>query len=742
MSVELLPPQFMNWRMVNGDKLPCRPDGEVVDAHTPANWCDYQTAQQSQFPVAFVLTENDPWFFLDLDKCTTPDGQWTPQAQAIYLAFTGAMGEVSQSGTGLHILGQCQPHLLQDRRNKWDGWLEFYTQGRFIAFGDRGWEPIGGTLDISRDWTETLRRIVPERAHMGDLPTGVDPTYTGPEDDDELIAKMLKSSGGMQAAWGGKATVGQLWSADPILCQIYPSYDGDTQSFDHSSADAALMSHLAFWTGKDMPRMDRLFRRSALMRKKFEREDYRNDTIQGAARMCNKVYDRPRKADADPAALPPPEVYLTIPEMQQHFDGCTYIIERHRMLTSEGDLLKPEQFKAAYGGHIFQMNPDGTQPEKNAFVAFTENRTHRFSKVRRAVFDPELPPGSVNDGEINIFFPEDVVMAPGDISRFHNIMQKLLPIESDRMIMLAWMASCVQNPHRKFQWAPVLQGTEGNGKTFLMNCVAYAISEKFTHRPNPKELGATHNGWMERCLFALVEEVHLDGRRDMLDSLKWKVTNERIPIRAMATDEITVRNFTKWGFCTNFMDAVTKTLNDRRYSIFFTAQQTYADIVRDGMDGEFFPDLYRWAREQGGYAAIAYFLKHYPIPAELDPAGLCHRAPQTSSTAQAIQKSMGPVEVEIIEATQDNTAGFRGGFISSVALEKLLHQRGLRISRNKRNEIVEQLGYVRAPGLVNGRATQVLVWEDNKRPTIYMLPGTNVGTDTMAAYRAAQGYIG
>mgnify|MGYP000496936405 CR=1 FL=1 len=31
-----------------------------------------------------------------------------------------------------------------------------------------------------------------------------------------------------------------------------------------SEADAALMTHLAFWTGKDMPRMDRLFRMSGL----------------------------------------------------------------------------------------------------------------------------------------------------------------------------------------------------------------------------------------------------------------------------------------------------------------------------------------------------------------------------------------------------------------------------------------------------------------------------------------------
>ena len=63
-------------------------------------------------------------------------------------------------------------------------------------------------------------------------------------------------------------------------------------TYDASSADAALMTHLAFWTGKDMPRMDRLFRLSGLMRDKYrDRPDYRTATVQNAARFCKAVYD-------------------------------------------------------------------------------------------------------------------------------------------------------------------------------------------------------------------------------------------------------------------------------------------------------------------------------------------------------------------------------------------------------------------------------------------------------------------
>ena len=745
-----LPPQFMNWVPVwnqekqKWEKFPCLPDGTVTDAHNSANWMTYEAAQATGRDVAFVFTENDPYFFLDLDDCADDEGNWSAAAQAIYMSFTGAIGEVSFSGKGLHIIGKCNPAMLQDRKHKWDGWLEFYTEKRFVALGRSGFHVIGGgTWYPEADWTQRLGQLVPQRTTLGELPEGVDEAYTGPTDDEALIAKMLASTGGAGAAFGGKATVAQLWNADPILCQIYPAYDGNQQSFDHSAADAALMAHLAFWTGKDMPRMERLFRRSALMRPKFERDDYRLKTVQDAARMCNRVYDIAPKAERA-TGTPAPEVYLTIPEMQQHFEGCVYIASEHKVMMPNGKMLKPEQFNAIYGGHIFQMQPDGTGPEKKAFTAFTENRTHKFPRAIMGLFEPKRTSGELFNDEdgiacVNTYFPAHVEMVQGDVTPFMTHLAKVIPDPRDREIMLAWMASAVQNPHKKFQWAPVLQGTEGNGKTFFANCVAYGIGEKFVHRPNPENLTEKHNGWMTRCLLSVVEEIHMNGRREMLENLKWKITNERIPIRGMAMDEETFKNFTKWIFCTNHMDAVVVTTNSRRYAIFYTAQQSKDDKIRDGMTGSYFPDLYRWAKT-GGYAAVAHFLMHYPIPDELDPAKLCVDAPRTSSTHQAIEKSLGVVETEIIEATQDGTVGFRGGFISSVMLDAMIKARGLRVSLNKRGDILESLGYIRCPGLNDGRVPSPMVHENGKRPVIYVRPDVDLGHDPVAAYRTAQGY--
>ena len=55
---------------------------------------------------------------------------------------------------------------------------------------------------------------------------------------------------------------------------------GDTTGHggDDSAADLALLSQLSFWT-QDPDQLDRLFRRSGLMREKWERADYRERTI-------------------------------------------------------------------------------------------------------------------------------------------------------------------------------------------------------------------------------------------------------------------------------------------------------------------------------------------------------------------------------------------------------------------------------------------------------------------------------
>lgn len=404
----------------------------------------------------------------------------------------------------------------------------------------------------------------------------------------------------------------------------------------------------------------------------------------------------------------------------------------HRVLVPDGTMLKPEQFNATYGGHMFQMMPDGTQPTRKAFEALTENRATTFPQAIRPCFRPDLPPHMITeDGSVNTYIPPDVQMVQGDVGPFLDLLARLLPDPGDRAIMLAYMAAVVQYPGHKFQWAPVLQGCEGNGKTALFSCVIYAVGRRYTHQPKAKQLGAQFNAYLDGKIFILVEEIHMNGRREILDDLKPLITNSAIEVEGKGVDQRMIENRANWAFCTNYQDAVLKSRNDRRYAIFFTAQQSKADIIRDGMGGQYFPDLWDWFRG-GGWAKVAWFLKHYDIPDALNPAGACHRAPDTTSTNAAIERSQGGLESEIVEASENNTPGFRGGWVSTVALDRLIKQLGYRIGRNKYESILVDLGYQWW-----GRASTAIMNEDGKRPMLYAKPDVDTG---FGAYERAQNY--
>ena len=126
------------------------------------------------------------------------------------------------------------------------------------------------------------------------------------------------------------------------------------------------------------------------------------------------------------------------------------------------------------------------------------------------------------------------------------------------------------------------------------------------------------------------------------------------------------------------------------------------------MDGEYFPSLYAWFKGDGA-AYLTHFFKNYAIPPEFDFTKEAHRAPLSSSTAEAIEASVGPVEQEIMEAVAEGRIGFRGGWISSIHLSQLLEAKRLsaRMPNRKRGKMLEDLGFVPHPCATGA---DVLMW--------------------------------
>lgn len=818
--------QWIVYKLVpNGDKTDKIPidveTGGKINPHDVDTWKTYSEVLDitdslgTGYGAGFVLTDRDPFFFIDIDSCLTPSG-WNYDANYLCSIFPGCFKEVSQSGAGLHIIGSWSGGVTH--RCKCDSpKFDLYTKLRFIALTGLNAQGDPG-VNVHPTLSQLIAALLAPSATQAPEEWTTEPVdgWQGPADDSELIDLALKSKGA-GSILGVRCSFRNLWERDiSALSTQFPPDGNDTGEYDDSRADAALAQHLAFWTGKNCERTRSIMFMSELVRGKWDRHDYLERTIlkacsqqkdvfgtlpalRGGTQKQRAVADNIRErllngvnseirttltAKTGPAASPAfwlnnsdkpvtelarmvtpltsgtvtPDAdnlvsgyqYMPVDLQLEHFKGCTYISDIHRIATPDGQLLRTEQFNALYGGYVFQLDEMGDKTTRKPWEVFTESQAVRFPKVHTSCFSPTLNFGTVSTSEdgnktVNLYRTIDTPCIEGDVTPFTEHLAKLLPNDIDRLILLSYMAAVVQYPGVKFQWCPLVQGTEGNGKTLLTRCVVKAIGKKYAHFPKSNDLDNKFNGWMLNKILIAVEDIFVsENRLGVLEALKPMITGDTIEIQMKGVDQVTADICCNFMLNSNHQDAIRKTMSDRRFAVFFTAQQSRGDLRRDGMGGSYFPELYKWLNK-GGYANVTYYLKHYDIPDVYNPATQCHRAPDTSSTLAAVSSGLGGVEQEILEAIEEERTGFKGGWISSVALDRLLKEvnRSRSIPHNKRREILNSLGYDWHPGLNQGRVNNPVFVDGGKKPRLFIRSGhetvvLTVPADIVQKYIEAQ----
>lgn len=396
-------------------------------------------------------------------------------------------------------------------------------------------------------------------------------------------------------------------------------------------------------------------------------------------------------------------------EQKDYFKGCVYVMSVNRIMTPDGSLVKREAFSAYYGGYNFSL--DGyRKTTTNAFTAFTESQVVAFPKVRDMIFDPSRPSHAIINGCINTYLKPDIESVEGDVGPFLRHMELLLPDESDRGIVLDYMAACVQRPGDKFQWCPMIQGCEGNGKSLIGLVLRNAVSRRYFHMQNPEDLGNQFNVWLERSIVVCVEEIFINRRYQVSNRMKAMITNDYMDIQQKKEDQRSAMNCAKFILFSNHKDGVHKHGDDRRYAVFYTAQQCRADKLRDGMTDQYFRELYRWAKSRRGKAALVWWLRHRRIS-----TSMMGTAPETTSTQEALYESLGAEERILMEAVDRNAIGFRGGVIGSTYVDNELKMAGYnKINPRNRNKYLHNIGYVSLDRMsIKGERMQIYTREDH-----------------------------
>jgi hypothetical protein len=93
----------------------------------------------------------------------------------------------------------------------------------------------------------------------------------------------------------------------------------------------------------------------------------------------------------------------------------------------------------------------------------------------------------------------------------NNHLKLILGTEDNAAIMILWIASLVQYPGRLIHWAPLIQGIQGLGKSFIGRLIAAVIGGKNVGKVSPASVSSGFNGYATGVSVNVLEEISIKG---------------------------------------------------------------------------------------------------------------------------------------------------------------------------------------------------------------------------------------
>ena len=407
-------------------KVPFAANGGATgtdDAHK-GTWVSFDDAEsaRNQFQASGLgLKIPKGFFLLDIDHKDISD----PFAQLMLSRFS-SYAEVSPSGKGIHIIGQCDitklPVHFDDRRKKLVLDSEYYQKR-----SDIGLELYIGDI-TNRYGTFTGNTI--NSLPIADCTQAV-LTTLDKEMRKKPKAKYSAKRDGDRAVFDIVCDLRKQKNGDKFI-RLYDK--GDFSEYgSQSEADAALCALIAFRTGADPDAIDEVFRSSALYRSKWERDDYRENTINAGISACNGVFHGSKMEHPDFIKFNEQtgEPYVSVPLLAKYVrEHLQYILVR--------DNGKQGLLKYVYEGGCYRL--------------YADNMLLGIIKKYIADYDEELVKMSkVNEVLLHIttdltYVSQDALNADEDIINFQNGILKITATDTELIPHSADILSTIQLP--------------------------------------------------------------------------------------------------------------------------------------------------------------------------------------------------------------------------------------------------------------------------------------------------------
>jgi hypothetical protein len=330
-----------------------------------------------------------------------------------------------------------------------------------------------------------------------------------------------------------------------------------------------------------------------------------------------------------------------------------------------------EQFDANFAPHFSRGKPS-EHVLKNG----------EFKRVDSVTYWPNngLYVTEQGQSKLNYWRPSNVKPAPGDPSPFINHVRYLYPGEEGD-IFLDYLAFQVQCPGEKVHWAVLLEGDQGNGKSYFATVMRLVLGPHNVKMVSNDQLHETFTQWQRNTQLVVVEEMMAKARLELMNKLKPIITEDWCTIREMYRPPYEQPNRFNFLFFSNHQDSLIIDNTDRRYCILKTDAKPHPE------SNAYYGPLFDWTRANA--AVIAHCLKNRPL-SNFKPKA---HAPMTAGKRALIKQSMLPIEQYIYDQVEAGEYPCHWELLSPAVMVKPLNDVGIKANPKEVAKAFFKLGY-------------------------------------------------
>lgn len=269
------------------------------------------------------------------------------------------------------------------------------------------------------------------------------------------------------------------------------------------------------------------------------------------------------------------------------------------------------------------------------------------------------------------------------IKRVKKHVAHLLEKPEERRLLVDWLSWVVQNPGKHVNWSILLQGVEGDGKSFFAFLLRAVMGVSNVQMLNAHILESPFTDWVVGQCVTCIEEVRLikaTNKFELLNRIKPFITNDVIEVHPKGKATYDAVNTTSYLLFSNYRDALPLDDDGRRYCVMFSRWQR-----KDKLDAFLAEDPDYYERLYATIASCAPALRKWLLEWEqLDTFKPKGNAPTTDAKKYMIRMAQPEFIQNVFDIiSEGNEPLISNDLIDGVKLVEVMMDAGYDVPGNK-----------------------------------------------------------